>query len=1667
MASVPKAREQDHHPNASRIHSALENILPASLHDMQKCAGDFPKESKLMSSPRSRPSTTPLSSVSRPVSMMSDSFMLEHWGPSSHNSPRPSHDGERAENSLPKEEETPAVIANWAHLSYIKAQRSTLRTELKAHQVAGAEAKRSVASLRRLAFRMAVNISVKEKQIATAARNLAKSRTSNYLDGKDAQKRVEQLQRALRVEEGRNKEILEALERASMLTLQCNAKGSTPKEKSTHRPERSSLSPPPSPPARSSIPDSPLSSPRTPTRPAPSPWHDVDLELTPRLASPSEIRTSDSRLIRAKRESDQALAACRSRIEQLQRECAESKEDGRLLAATRVGLEQEIRDHQSRIAALERSRAAMSENLEATKLQLHEATGSEERLLQELQELQDKIGELAVWEQKAGELQHIVDALQKEKIDLEERLQTQNAQVRELQIRTTTLEETVYSLRNKLEIAERHESSLRDRLSDKEHACQDLRKRLDRGLTHIQHLEQKITTHDAQAVEHLRKIEVGGNVISTIREQLRDSQIMSKNAQEASVALKGELQLLQEKLQHETDARARLATELEELQIRKVAIEHELRTTSEARAQETEMKAKLESELGNLRTSHTTTETKLQQALERVQSLEAADGVAGTRFKSLQDEKATLEASLKDVRLTLLTLRGEIQTKDNELAEVHSTSANLEEKLRASEEQVSSFGKELEQMRVSKQEDNARHAAEMQKSEQHLCELEASMLNIRSVLASSEKLEASLREELDLVRGSKSTVEGELGEARRSRAELESKVDDVHSRLSSTQSDRDSLMVRISELESDLTGIFQSKSSLDERLAATTTESSALKDRIAVLEASLKATQDAKAKTEEALAAVQQDGKVSDANVVDLRKRAHETETARSELQRELDEATSSKLDLQSQLHSAQDSLAAVESEAKHVQTQLSDLRNETEKLQQSKLQAEEHIKALEASHSDLKEELQNMRSHLSDAESKVSQLETKLAFNEEELEAMCRAKTAIEKRLKQTHDDNARLDEELRLARESNEAIKYRFASTTVMNERLEKDLTAARSRMDEAGAHNVELESRLSDAEKEVERLRQLKGEVEGRLNEALATSASTEQSLTSTRSRLDELESRNSSILQELTESKEELNALRQARLELQGKLDGSEEHVGSLQEQMSSMQSRIAELDTGNANLASELAMSGKDLKDLRLEHANLEESSQTAYHLSSEIEIELRAARMRLDIAESESLEAIHKLLATEKELTSARDANVNLETSEQELLTRLASAEEELDTARQKNAHLEAFLERMESDMANAHSAVEDAERRYQELVGSSDAKLDAATTSKLRYKRRLSEKINELGILITENSDLHEKIGIQTREMGALKKGKGRLVEELSKKEKYIEDLGSSTDGRIRSMNSAYNGLRKKFEEQQQQHKLLGNSHGSAARLEAELDRKMTEIEELHQDQEAHAASFAALEREVEALRNDKRAFEKLISTLQEKIRHLEVLEEWEEPSDTNRSGSPRHITIQDGPYDTAPSSPMSSHARSSIGYVSVQLERPQTRASTIDRDEDLDLWARHVEQVRIQRDEAVVQLKGMKKSQHNLKKTLRNTDAQLHRGLPFTTDKHQQQEAPEPSTEEEPPYDFDSSYPGPRLRVILAAYGRLIPTNSFVARLLLFASFHQHTPFRDSGASAYAMDA
>jgi chromosome segregation ATPase len=351
-------------------------------------------------------------------------------------------------------------------------------------------------------------------------------------------------------------------------------------------------------------------------------------------------------------------------------------------------------------------------------------------------------------------------------------------------------------------------------------------------------------------------------------------------------------------------------------------------------------------------------------------------------------------------------------------------------------------------------------------------------------------------------------------------------------------------------------------------------------------------------------------------------------------------------------------------------------------------------------------------------------------------------------------------------------------------------------------------------------------------------------------------------------------------------------------------------------------------------------------------------------------------------LESDKDIHSLRDTNNKLNESEKELAKRLTSAEEDLETVRATNKRLESFLERVERDMAHAETAFEESEKRLEQFVEESGAKLDAARDGKLKYKQRLSERNNEIDNLLNQNSDLLQRIGEKTEEVSALKKGQEEMKEQLEEKDKFVTDLRTSSDKRQRSMNLAYNELRSKYEKH-----VSGKPGASATR--PQRNRAMTDYQlnkvELN-------SSHAALEQEVQGLREDKKAFEQLVTTLQEKVRQLQILEEWHEAEETPSKAGPSRA----GP-DSMPSTPTTQHTRSSrpgsalsrptsVSHPSMLHDRPTTGMSTYSKPEDLQAWATEIERVRMLRNEQAVQLKDNKKARHDLRRSLKESKTQLH---------------------------------------------------------------------------------
>ena len=123
MVSEPNISDEDR-PASILSGLGLENVLAVSMNKRDR------------SKSRQRPSAS--LHMERPISSMESSFMLDHWGSQSQTVDGVSSPDPHASSSKDEDKLTP--ITNWAHLSYIKSQRNNLRAELKAHQIADAEA---------------------------------------------------------------------------------------------------------------------------------------------------------------------------------------------------------------------------------------------------------------------------------------------------------------------------------------------------------------------------------------------------------------------------------------------------------------------------------------------------------------------------------------------------------------------------------------------------------------------------------------------------------------------------------------------------------------------------------------------------------------------------------------------------------------------------------------------------------------------------------------------------------------------------------------------------------------------------------------------------------------------------------------------------------------------------------------------------------------------------------------------------------------------------------------------------------------------------------------------------------------------------------------------------------------------------------------------------------------------------------------------------------------------------------------------------------------------------------------------------------------------------------------------------------------------------------------
>lgn len=687
-------------------------------------------------------------------------------------------DSEQLNTSTTEEALTP--IANWAHLSLLKKDRIFLRSQLSAQQAANSEAQASVSALRRLAIRLAVNVSVKEKRIANTLRSLSQSRKNEYISSRNADERIEVLTKMWKDEERRNLELLESLERAAMLTLQYSEASSSPAPRISLASDP--LSPPPSPPTRG------LKYRHRPLTPTLSP--SLSWDGTTPNGTVFHVHKPGDRLARAKRDSEHALKVCRSRIEALQADCLRSKETARQLDLTRVELEEEIRLYQTRVSALETSKCVIESDLHSKEFDLEASLKSATQLRCELEQTNREIAELQQCsKQDADRLKE----LEESKISLEERVSSCVAQIQELETNTRSLTEELRVFKERLDAAEQNEADLLRKLAEKEIQEANMEVILKGSQGTIQNLEQAVAVLESQATDYQQRISTFEGKVSWLSDSLTNSeQLKARLEGELETARKtgSELESTLRSLKEENDS---LQLDLSSTRTAKAELERELLGTNGKLTQESMLRRELQTQVEALQVLKVDLEKSILDAHKKIEMLEQPDPEIQEELENLRAAKSSLEQQLTEMQQSSIGLEREFQAERGRLQAVEVSMVELEAKLKGFEDDQSQLQHELRGVMNSKSE-----------VDMHLRDLLTSNAGLEGKLKETEsRLRLAENRETDL-QSKLSTAEIELDALHQTNLEFEDSESRLSEKLAMVEKELTAVRRANEELESFL-----------------------------------------------------------------------------------------------------------------------------------------------------------------------------------------------------------------------------------------------------------------------------------------------------------------------------------------------------------------------------------------------------------------------------------------------------------------------------------------------------------------------------------------------------------------------------------------------------------------------------------------------------------------------------------------------------------------------------------------------------------------------------------------------------------------------------------------------------------------------------------------------
>ncbi|XP_077387392.1 myosin-14-like isoform X1 [Festucalex cinctus] len=1017
--------------------------------------------------------------------------------------------------------------------------------------------------------------------------------------------------------------------------------------------------------------------------------------------------------------------------------------------------EAELKDVTQKHTQLMEERAQLESKLHAETELYAEAEEMRVRLEAKKQELEEVLHEM---EARLEEEEERGASLQQEKKDMEQQLQNMEAHLAEeedarqkLQLEKVAVEGKVKKLEedvllmedqnNKLhkerKLLEERMADLNSNLAEEEEKSKNLTKLKAKHESMISDLEVRYKKEEKGRLDMekaKRKLEAE---LAELHEQLADLQAQLAELRAQLAAKEDELQATQTRLDEETNQHGLAVKKVRELETLISELQEDLEAERSARAKVEVAKRDLGEELNALRSEleDSLDTTAAQQELRAKREQEVA-----MLKKSMEEEGRSHEAQIQDLRQK----HGQVvEELSEQMEQAKRVRAGLEKSKQALEKESSDLTADLRSLAAAKQD------VEHKKKK-----LEAQLNEVNARFSESERQRNELGEKV-----SKMTVELEnmsslLNEAEGKNIKLSKDVSGLSSQLQDTQEllaeeTRQKLNVagRLRQMEED-------RINLTEQLEEESEAKRVLERQLSSLNMQLS---DCKKKLDEALGSVEllEEGKKRLLRDLEAANNEYEEKASaydkldksRSRMQQELEDVLMD-LDGQRQL------VSNLEKKQKKFDQMLAEERAVSSKFAEERDRAEAEAREKETKVLALSRALEETRDALEDAEKTTKSLRAEMedlisskddvGRSVHDLEKAKRGLEAVVEEMK-THMEE--LVDELQVAEDAKLRLEVNSQALKAQHERdlqareetgeekrkqllkqvreLESELEEEKKQRAQALAGKKKLEGELKDMEDQLEatnrgrdealkQLRKIQGQVKDVQRELEESRAAQKEVLTSAR----EAERKSKVTEADVVQLHEMLAAAERARKQAEAERDELAEELASNSSGKSMLSDEKRRLDTKIGHLEEELEEEQTNIMNL---NERLRKSQQQVEQLSAELTSE-RASSQAKEAARQQLDKQNRELKAKVQEMEG--QGRSKLKSSVGALENKLRELEEQIEADSRERQSAAKNLRQKEKKLKDLSAQMEDERKQAQQFK-------DQAEKSNLRVKQ-LKHQLDE-----------------------------------------------------------------------------------------------------------------------------------------------------------------------------------------------------------------------------------------------------------------------------------------------------------------------------------------------